>query len=372
MKFSKALMSSAVVVAAFTGTQAFAAEAAASPLTYSGVVDFSYDYAENDGVNLRQFDVEDDAFVLHQVNLSASKAFDGGIGATVNAVLGEDANLISGDGDQDDFDLTQAYLSKSLGNLTVIAGRFVTLAGMEVINPSGNINASRSLLFVNQPFVHTGVRATYKLSDMLSFTGGINNSAFGGTKAAGKSGAGPVDNNSDQTIEAQIAFAPLKTVSSYLTFYTGNEDGAGVGFPGAELRYDTVDLVVNFNLTDTIYLGLNADYFRNEDGAGGSIEATGVAGYAQVKILPKLRVAARSEYYAVDAFDGLGMSTGDDVVRTNTLTLGHACSDNLELIVEGRHDRSSSGFKAFQNISDAIGSADEDQYTGTIKAILKF
>lgn len=361
MKFSKILMSSAVVVAAFTGTQAFAADAA-SGITYSGAVDVSYDFAKNDSVGLRQFDLENDGFVFHQANLTASKSFDGGVSATVNAIAGDDANLVSGDGGTDDFDLTQAFISKSMGNLTVIGGRFVTLAGMEVINPSGNMNASRSLLFFNQPFVHTGVRASYKLSDMLTLTAGLNNAQFGGTKAAG------VDNNTDQTIEAQVALTPMKNVSVYLTGYSGNVDN---GAPGADadLRNDTVDLVVNFNLTDAIYLGLNADYFNTEDSAGGHSELNGVAGYVQIKLMPKLRVAARSEYLSFD--DGAG--SGDFYLRSNTLTLGHACTDNLELLLEGRHDRASGDVNSeiFANINGA-GGGDDDQYTGTIKAILKF
>lgn len=367
MKFGKILMSSAVVVAAFSGTQAIAADGA-SGITYSGAVDVSYDFAKNDSVDgsggaaVRQFDLENDGFVFHQANLTASKSFDGGVSATVNAIAGDDANLVSGDGGTDDFDLTQAFISKSMGNLTVNAGRFVTLAGMEVINPSGNMNASRSLLFFNQPLVHTGVRASYKLSDMLTLTAGLNNAQFGGTKAAG------VDNNTDQTLEAQVALTPMKNLSVYLTGYSGNVDN---GAPGADadLRNDTIDLVVNLSVTDTLYLGLNADYFNTEDGAGGNVEAKGVAGYAQVKFMPKWRVAVRSEYLDFDDENAAGGSA--NYLRSNTLTLAHACTDNLELLVEGRHDRASGD--ANDQIFDVISSgAEEDQYTGTIKAILKF
>lgn len=367
MKFSKVLMSSAVVVAAFSGTQAFAADAASS-LTYSGALDFSYDASTNDSVSLHVFDGEDDGFIFHQANLTASKAFDGGVGATVNVILGNDANVVSGDGETDDFDLTQAYLSKSYGNLTAIGGRYVTLAGMEVINPSGNMNASRSLLFFFQPLVHTGVRATYKVSDLLSVTAGLNNQQFA-TSSSSSSG----DNNTDQTVEAQIALTPMKNLSAFLTYYNGNEDSETSGpAPGgdADIKSETVDLVVNFSLTDAIYLGLNADYFNTEDGAGGHDEIHGVAGYAQFKFLPKWRVAARSEYLSFD--DDAG--AGDFYLRENTLTLAHACTENLELIVEGRHDRASGdvGAAIFDNINGDIGSSDEDQYTGTIKAILKF
>lgn len=407
MRFTKVLMSSAVVAAAFVGTSAFAADAGG--IVFGGAFDFSYDKSANDQVTGHVFDNDNDEFVFHQANLSATKAFDGGVGVGLNVILGKDANVVSGDLlDGDDFDVTQAYISKTMGNLTVTGGRFVTLAGMEVINPSGNINASRSLLFARQPLVHEGVRASYKLSDALSVTLGLNNAQFAtscgpagalgglviGGAGAGCTQAGAVgalggfgtsrDNNTDTTIEAQVAFTPNKMLSVFLTGYSGNEDfgfgegagggGAGGSFngAGADLQSDTLDLVVNLNLTDMLYVGLNADYFNVEDGVGGHVETKGVAGYVQAKLMPKVRVALRSEYVTSDDLvDG-----GDFIVTENTLTVGYAVSDNLELIVEGRHDRAhgNSGLLGGGNeiFFPIDGNADDDQYTGTVKVIAKF
>ncbi|MCC2657151.1 MAG: hypothetical protein K0Q76_2259 [Panacagrimonas sp.] len=406
MRFTKVLISSAVVAAAFTGP-AFAADPAASGIAFGGAFDFSYDWAANDVVSGHVFDNEDDAFVFHQANLSATKAFDGGVGVGLNVILGKDANVVSGDLlDGDDFDVTQAYISKAFGNLTLTGGRYVTLAGMEVINPSGNLNASRSLLFARQPLVHEGVRASYKLSDALSVTLGLNNSQFatscgpafgalGGGVGVGctQGGAGVIgfsgqrDNNTDTTIEAQVAFTPNKMLSVFLTGYTGNEDfGDGGGFGNsANLQSDTLDLVVNLNLTDMIYVGLNADYFNTEDGAGGHFETKGVAGYAQVKLMPKLRVALRSEYVSADGDAGFGFGGIGQSIRTeNTLTVGYAVSDNLELLLEGRHDRARGGglvdvdgdgtpdFLGNEVFAPIDGDIEDDQYTGTVKVIAKF
>lgn len=386
MRFTKVLISSAVVAAAFTGTTAFAADPAASGIAFSGAFDFSYDWSSNDVVSGHVFDTEEDAFVFHQANLSATKAFDGGVGVGLNVILGKDANAVSGDLlDGDDFDVTQAYISKAWGNLTVTGGRFVTLAGMEVINPSGNINASRSLLFARQPLVHEGVRASYKISDALAVTLGLNNAQFA-TSCGPAFGAveigfgctqsallipGQRDNNTDTTVEAQVGFTPNKMLSVFLTGYSGNEDTGDGGGEGnsANLRSDTLDLVVNLNLTDMIYAGLNADYFNTEDGAGGHFETKGVAGYVQVKLMPKVRVALRSEYVTTD-----DEGAGEFILTENTLTLGYAVSDNLELLVEGRHDKAHG---ASNGGDDEIffpidGTFEDDQYVGTIKAIAKF
>lgn len=412
MGFKKVLMSSAVVLGTFGVVPAMAAEAAG--ITYSGAVDFSYDWSPNDAVLGRVFDTENDAFVFHQANLSAAKEFDGGVGVGVNVILGKDANVVSGDLlDGDDFDLTQAYLTKSFGNLSVKAGRYVTLAGMETINPAGNLNASRSVLFFAQPRVHEGVRATYKVSDALAVTLGLNNAQFatscgpsladlgavGGIGGAiGGAGIPPVlctqslglggfigegdpsligqrDNNTDTTVEAQVAFTPSKQLSVFLTGYSGNEDpsfGGALGGEGgnrsADYRYDTLDLVVNFNLTEMLYLGLNADYF-NREVDGGHLEAKGVAGYVGVKVAPNMRVALRSEYAAIEA----GSGGGDAILTENTLTFGYTVTSNLEVLLEGRHDRirgnSADGNEFFFPID---GNSEDDQYTGTVKAILKF
>lgn len=388
MRFTKVLMSSAVVVAAFSG-QAVAAGPTLSDvlgnsgITVGGTVDASYDWSPNDGVAGHQFDTEKDAFSLHQVNLTASKAFEGGIGATLNVLGGDDAQVTSGS--DDEFDVLQGFLSYTAGNFTVQGGRFVTLAGMEVINSAGNLNASRSALFFLQPLRHEGVRATYKVNDLAAVTLGLVNSAFGGSRSE--------ENNTDMTVEAQLALTPAKNLSVYLTGYSGNEDGSNAGgeggFDDADLRTDVLDLVVNFNLNEMIYLGLNADYFNAETegdgggegggGGGGNLEGVGVAGYVGVKFLPKWRAALRSEYISADS--GIA-GEGNTFVRENTVTLAYALTDNLELLAEARHDKVSGasntpatlfgiggGNEQFFPID---GGNEDDQYTATLKAILKF
>jgi len=362
MRFTQVLMSSAVVVAAFIGPQANAAGPTLSDvlgnsgITLGGAFDASYDWSPNDAVSGRVFDVEKDAFSFHQANLTASKAFDGGVGATVNVLLGDDAQITSGGGDE--VDVVQGFLSYTAGNLSLIGGRYVTLAGMEVINSAGNINASRSALFFLQPLTHEGVRATYKLNDLASVTVGLNNAQFATTEFD--------ENNTDQTIEAQLALTPAKNLSIYLTGYTGNED-ATTAAGDANLRSDTLDLVVNLNVTDALYLGLNADYFNTEEDGGGSFEVYGVAGYVGLKLAPKFRVALRSEYISAD--DDAGQ--GDTYLRENTVTLAYAVTDNLELLAEGRADKVSGSLNN-EVFAPIDGAPEDDQYTGTLKAILKF
>src|SRR5205814_3292716 len=75
------------------------------------------------------------------------------------------------------FDLTQAYVQVNLpiGNgLLLTGGKFVTLLGYEVINPTGDPLYSHSYLFgFAIPFTHTGVLAAYPITDKLTVTAGI-------------------------------------------------------------------------------------------------------------------------------------------------------------------------------------------------------
>jgi len=357
----------------FAATPTLSQVLAASGINVSGAVDVSYDVADVDAVTGRAFDTENDGFSLHQVNLLVSKDFGNGVGVTVNPIFGDDANVLSGgtvfgvgpDGvagtaddttasNGDDFDLFQGYVSYATGGLTVIGGRFATLAGYEVVNPAGNLNASRGLLFGAQPLVHTGVRASYKVSNALGLTFGVNNGNIGGK----------TDNNTDATIEAQVALTPTDAVSVYLTAYSGNEDTAAAG--GAKQRTDVVDLVTTVNL-GMVTLGLNADYITTEGAVSGETITRGAAMYVGVKPCDKMRVALRSEYLETDTNVA---ATKYNFVRSVTLTTAYSVSPNLDLLAEVRNDKSSEN--SFAQRKASAGAASDDQSTATIKAILKF
>jgi len=126
------------------------------------------------GVSTRIFDSQNDSFALHQLGLTMAKQPRQGFGGLVNVTMGKDAQVIhsfpeNGPGvtvnNTSMFDLTQAYGQYATGAFTVIAGKFTTLHGTEVIASSGNANISRSMLFGAVPFTHTGVRGTWALSE---------------------------------------------------------------------------------------------------------------------------------------------------------------------------------------------------------------
>lgn len=335
-----------------------------SGIAVSGAVDVSYDWADSDGVTAHAFDggAADNTFALHQVNLLVTKTFGGGVSATVNTILGDDAAVTGADGD--DFDIFQGYISYTNGGLTVSGGKFATLAGYEVVNSAGNANASRSFLFLVQPLAHTGVRASYKLNDTLALTAGLVNSL-----TVNPAGAGSRDNNSDKTIEAQIAFTPTKSLSVYLTGYKGNEDGGvgpGIGLDGGVINNDLIDLVASYTVNDMLSVALNADYLSIEDGTGGHNEAKGVAAYVTAKVLPKLSLSLRGESVVANA------PGNDTTFNEGTLTAAYSVSDALSVLAEVRADSSSDDLVFFQHGLPGPGGNSNYQNTATIKAILKF
>src|SRR5258706_15502170 len=196
----------------------------ASGISVNGYLDVGYSRADknveagvNGNVNFppRVFDNQNNSFALHQFGLSVSKLPKEGFGGLVNVTVGSDAQVIhsfpegTGTGSSM-FDVTQAYAQYSGGPLTVIAGKFATLHGTEGIWSPSNANVSRSILFGAVPFTHTGVRATWALSDTVSLIGGVNNGWDQGT-----------DPNRGKTLELGATLNPIKPLNIAISGYRG-------------------------------------------------------------------------------------------------------------------------------------------------------
>src|SRR5258705_12075359 len=121
----------------------------ASGLSVSGYIDASYSWANRNqqAFTDRVFDQHNNSFSLNQFGLTVAKQPKEGFGGLVNLTVGQDAQFIHSFpefGTQSTFDLTQAYGSYSSGALTLIGGKFTTLAGAEGIASTGNTTFSRS------------------------------------------------------------------------------------------------------------------------------------------------------------------------------------------------------------------------------------
>src|SRR2546428_3133993 len=222
----------------------------ASGISVSGYIDAGYTHSDRNvetGFSTRVFDSQNNSFVLHQLGVSISKQPKEGFGGLVNFTAGGDAQVINPAGvPPSQFDLTQAYAQYARGKLTLIAGKFVTLQGTEVIWSPSNPNISHSILFGSIPFTHTGVRGAWALNDQVTFYAGLNNGWDQLT-----------DQNRPKTVELGASLNPVKPLTVMLSAYSGKESflpsGAG---PVNQGTRTSINAVASYTISDPLSVGV--------------------------------------------------------------------------------------------------------------------
>ncbi|WP_215224348.1 porin [Echinicola shivajiensis] len=245
--------------------------------------------------------------------------------------------------------VNQLYMYWNVSDaVTLTMGNFNTYLGYEVISPTGNFNYSTSYMFSYGPFSHTGLKADIALSDNWSLMASVMNPTdmtefnLAGTYTAGLQLGYENDNG-----------------GTWLNFLYGDQDGkldgdnvmpVGMSSLGSTFQ---IDLTTGYNVTEVVYLGLNATYNTTAAGEmydGSSISDVdgdgagfyGVAGYVQAATSEKFSLGLRGEYFNVfnSGLDGVvGLDNeGDGNVFAVTLSGNAKITDNLTLIPEVRLD----------------------------------
>ena len=292
------------------------------------------------GINDRVFDFDRNRVSLQALDLQLAKLPEDGFGGLVDLTIGKDADTIAAYGTIDRsrgpangvkkrFDATQAYGYFASGPFSIIAGKYVTNAGAEVIKSDGDTNFSRSILFGYAiPFTHTGVRATYKFNDQVSVLGGVNQGwdAF-------------KDTNSDKTLELGVLLNPSESVTLTGSLYSGRERVTNYPKSDANGTRNLVDLVGSFKLSEQLTFVANYDYGTQASGRadGGRAKWEGLAAYLNYQINDQWRLSLRGEYFN----DKNGYRTGfSQKWKEATLTVAYLPTKNIELRGEIRGDRS--------------------------------
>jgi len=314
----------------------------------SGTLDSIYSYNLNSPTEktnvARVFDKDTNSFTVNAAKLVVQKpaSTDSPIGFRTDLFMGEDAKVIhsAGLGESSDiFDLEQAYAEANLGlskvftgmnDLNLKVGKFVTLAGAEVIESKDNFNTSRGLLFgYAVPFTHTGVRTTYTLDNGWDMVLGVNN----GWDVSD-------DSNDSKTIESHLGFNNIalpgdSSLTVALQGYFGpeaaNNNGNWRNLGDLVATYKTpwkpLTLVYNFDYASEEAAGIN----------GGSADWYGHAGYAKIDLCDDWSIAFRGEYF--NDSDGVRIVSGTPAIYTDyTGTLEYRPFSGLITRLELRYD----------------------------------
>nr|WP_141613239.1 porin [Echinicola soli]QDH77976.1 porin [Echinicola soli] len=250
--------------------------------------------------------------------------------------------------------VNQLYMYWNVNDaVTFTFGNFNTFLGYEVISPAANFNYSTSYMFSYGPFSHTGLKADIALNDNWSLMAAVMNptdltefnptgSYYGGLQLAYENDMG----------------------GTWLNLLYGDQDGKlDEDFPlvpgqmsgGSTFQ---IDLTTGFDVSDVVYLGLNATY--NTTAAGEMYDGTsisdadgdgagfyGVAGYVQASTSDRFSIGLRGEYFNIfndgltgdDGWTPVGVDeNGDGNVFAVTLSGNYKIVENFTLIPEVRLD----------------------------------
>ncbi len=329
----------------------------ASGISVNGYIDAAYSWANKNqqAFTDRVFDQQNNSFSLHQFGLTAAKQPKEGFGGLVNITVGQDSQFIHSfpETSASTFDLTQAYGSYSSGALTLIGGKFTTLAGTEVIASTGNTTFSRSILFGAIPFTHTGVRASYAPTDTITLYGGLNN---GWDQLS--------DANRSKTAEIGATFS-TKALTLTASGYFGSDPANPQLGTGANGERDLIDVVANFTVSNSISFGGELLTFKQDLGAT-TVKYDGAALYFTMMLDPKWRGVVRGEYF--NDKNGFHFATAQATkYYEGTLCVSYLPTSSFEARTEVRMDKASNSV-----FIDSDGSTSKSMMSFALQGIYKF
>ena len=220
--------------------------------------------------------------------------------------------------------VNQLYAYYNLSeSFTLTLGNFNTFLGYEVISPVANFNYTTSYMFSYGPFSHTGIKADLAVSDDISIMLGVLNST---------------DMTESQPLgEDYMIGVQLGLFGQYINYLGGGTAGVS-----------QIDFTGGFNLTEKLYLGINATSYSDDL----DIDFSGIALYPQYTISDTFALGARFEAFSEEGLGAIG-SISDEGDNTSFTLTGSYTSGNLIFKPEIRIDSASGQF-----YSNADGATD--------------
>jgi len=220
--------------------------------------------------------------------------------------------------------VNQLYAYYNLSeSFTLTLGNFNTFLGYEVISPVANFNYTTSYMFSYGPFSHTGIKADLAVSDDISIMLGVLNKT---------------DMTESQPLgEDYMIGVQLGLFGQYINYLGGGTAGVS-----------QIDFTGGFNLTEKLYLGINATSYSDDL----DIDFSGIALYPQYTISDTFALGARFEAFSEEGLGAIG-SISDEGDNTSFTLTGSYTSGNLIFKPEIRIDSASGQF-----YSNADGATD--------------
>jgi len=241
--------------------------------------------------------------------------------------------------------MPQAYLEYAQGDLRVKAGHFYTPLGYEVVQATGNFFYSHSLTFFNsEPFTHTGMLATYKVSDGVTLYGGWTLGWDTGFDQFG--GGSNFLGGFSATVAEDVTYTYLATA--------GDLGWRGEGYSHSN--------VLNFKLSDCLTYILQSDYVNANTPAAFDNEDLGINQYLIYKLNDRWSLGSRMEWWKSNNPTGAAASYYELTGGINYRP--HA---NLVIRPEVRYDWTPSN-QAYEGLFGV----DYNQFVFGIDAVLSF
>ena len=179
--------------------------------------------------------------------------------------------------------VNQLYAYYNLSeSFTLTLGNFNTFLGYEVISPVANFNYTTSYMFSYGPFSHTGIKADLAVSDDISIMLGVLNKT---------------DMTESQPLgEDYMIGVQLGLFGQYINYLGGGTAGVS-----------QIDFTGGFNLTEKLYLGINATSYSDDL----DIDFSGIALYPQYTISDTFALGARFEAFSEEGLGAIGSISGE-------------------------------------------------------------
>ena len=278
------------------------ADALAASTTLSGYVSTSYTLSDSSGADIGKANENADQFKLDIVSLTLSSAQGAGEYATgynVGMWIGPDNQHTAAE-----FQLTQANIDLRLpvGNgLDVKVGYFGTVVGYEVYEYTDNAFFQRGLGFYMEPTHHTGILASYQLTDDLSVAAAVVNNG-GDAPNEGDAGGSASDASTAFTVSytAPDSMGFASGTSVYFAAIMDNDPFSGG--TDADFYYASVGLPVG---VEGLSVDLAADWVDHNGGNDDEIYQI----YTSYALSEKSTLNARYEWGTSDANSWTGLES---------------------------------------------------------------